>query len=62
LEKVEVSLTNQITDYRKIIGFRNVLVHGYEMIDDQIVWETIQQYLPVLKGQVESLLSSFGPP
>ena len=37
LEKVDVNLTNQIMDYRKIIGFRNVLVHGYKMIDDQIV-------------------------
>jgi uncharacterized protein with HEPN domain len=49
-------------DYRKIIGFRNVLVHGYEMIDDQIVWQTFQQHLPILKHQVENLLASFGPP
>ena len=62
LEKVDVNLTNQIMDYRKIIGFRNVLVHGYKMIDDQIVWQTIQQHLPILKHQVENLLASFGPP
>ena len=61
-EKVDVNLTNQIMDYRKIIGFRNVLVHGYKMIDDQIVWQTIQQHLPILKHQVENLLASFGPP
>ena len=62
LEKVDAPLANQITDYRKIIGFRNVLVHGYEIIDDPIVWETIQQHLPILKDQVEKLLASFGPP
>lgn len=62
LEKLDAGLANQIADYRKIIGFRNVLVHGYEMIDDQIVWNTIQDHLPVLKQQVEKLLASFGPP
>jgi uncharacterized protein with HEPN domain len=62
LEKVDVGLANQITDYRKIIGFRNVLVHGYEIIDDPIVWETIQQHLPILRHQVEKLLAAFGPP
>jgi len=62
LEKVDAGLAMQITDFRRIIGFRNVLVHGYEMIDDQIVWQTIQQHLPILKGQVEKLLASFGPP
>ena|SRR5437763_1087895 len=62
LEKVDSALVNQISDYRKIIGFRNVLVHGYEIIDDPIVWETIQQHLPILKKQVEKLLTSFGPP
>ncbi len=62
LEKLDASLANQIADYRKIVGFRNVLVHGYEMIDDEIVWNTIQHHLPVLKQQVEKLLASIGPP
>jgi uncharacterized protein with HEPN domain len=62
LEKVDAGLANQITDFRRIVGFRNVLVHGYETIDDQIVWQTIQQHLPILKDQVEKLLASFGPP
>jgi uncharacterized protein with HEPN domain len=53
---------NQITDFRRIIGFRNVLVHGYETIDDQIVWQMIQQHLPILKDQIEKLLVGFGPP
>lgn len=62
LEKIDAGLANQITDYRKIIAFRNVLVHGYEAIDHQIVWQTIQQHLPVLQRQAEILLAKFGPP
>jgi len=62
LGRLDAGLVNQITDFRRIIGFRNVLVHGYETIDDQIVWQTIQQHLPILKDQVEKLLINFGPP
>src|SRR5260370_30006320 len=46
LEKLDPTIARQIADYRKIIGFRNVLVHGYEMIDDSIVWNTVQHHLP----------------
>lgn len=62
LEKVDLSLAQKIGDYRDIIGFRNVLVHGYEVIDHQVVWESIQVDLPKLKQQVEALLTSMGPP
>ena len=62
LEKLDAVLAGQIIAYRQIIGFRNVLVHGYETIDDQIVWQVIAQDLPVLKRQAEELLARLGPP
>src|SRR5437660_1475474 len=45
LEKLDAALASMVTDYRKVIGFRNVLVHGYETIDDAIVWQTIKAHL-----------------
>jgi uncharacterized protein with HEPN domain len=62
LERIDMSLADQISDRRKIIGFRNVLVHGYEAIDHEVVWKTIKEHLPILKQQVETLLANFGPP
>ena len=62
LEKLDAALAAQIMAYRQIIGFRNVLVHGYDTIDDQIVWQVIQQDLTVLRQQVEQLLATLGPP
>jgi hypothetical protein len=62
LEKLDASVASRISDYRKIIGFRNVLIHGYEVIDDAIVWTTVQNHLPILKQQVETLLAGFGSP
>lgn len=47
---------NKITNYRYIIDFRNILAHGYDVIDDGIVWNIIQDHLPVLKEEIVRLL------
>ena len=39
-------LLEQISATEKIIGFRNVLVHGYDIIDDATVWSAIENNLP----------------
>lgn len=49
------SLLEQISDTEKIIAFRNVLVHGYDMIDDATVWSAIESNLPVLLEEVRAL-------
>jgi uncharacterized protein with HEPN domain len=61
LEKLDAALSGRITNYRQIIGFRNVLVHGYDAIDDPIVWQVIQQDLPELKKQAEDLMAGSTP-
>ncbi len=62
LEKLDSVIVGQISDYRKIIGFRNVLVHGYEAIDDAIVWMTIEKDLPRLGKEITKLLALCAPP
>lgn len=46
----------QIQALQQIIGFRNVLVHGCDLIDPAIVWETIDDHLPALVTDVKALL------
>ena len=48
---------DQIRNYREIISFRNILVHGYDSIDDRIVWDTIQSDLANLIEDVKGLLA-----
>lgn len=42
--------------WTKIIGMRNLLVHGYFEIDTDIVWDTATRDVPALKPVVERLL------
>jgi uncharacterized protein with HEPN domain len=62
LERLDAAVVAPITDYRKVVAFRNILVHGYSTIDDRVVWTVIQQNLPLLRNQIETVLSSLGTP
>ncbi len=52
----EPSAIKQIRDHRDIISFRNILIHGYDAIDDQIVWGIIKEDLDNLIEDVEKLI------
>jgi uncharacterized protein with HEPN domain len=60
------SLSSGLTDkypgvpWEEIIGLRNVLVHNYFEIDHEVVWGIVQNDLPPLKKQVESILHDIG--
>lgn len=42
--------------YQQIIAFRNVLIHGYDIIDPERVWHVIENDLPTLLTRAEQLL------
>jgi uncharacterized protein with HEPN domain len=42
--------------WQKMIGMRNILVHGYFAIDLDVVWDAVQRDVPLLKPAVEALL------
>ncbi len=47
--------------WKQIIGTRNRLIHGYDAVDYDILWRIVDRELPVLIGQVESVLSEIAP-
>lgn len=43
---------------RGIVGMRNVLVHGYFQIDDDLVWTVVEQELDPLEARLRGLLAA----
>ncbi len=43
--------------WSRIIGMRNVLVHGYFDIDTEIVWQAAMRDVPALKPAILALLT-----
>jgi len=37
---------------RKMVGFRNRLIHAYDAIDSSMVWTIIKRHLPHLKDEI----------
>ena len=54
---LKIDDTVNIKNARKIVDFRNWISHGYDKIDNTIVWGIVNKQLPLLKKQVEDLLS-----
>lgn len=56
LARLDQALTARITDYRRVIAFRNILIHGYAGIDPKIIWNIVESKLPTLFREVSALL------
>ena len=50
----------RLPERAKAIAFRNILIHGYDSIDDAIVWRTIHESLPALRARLAALLDEAG--
>ena len=46
--------------WRVIVGMRNRLIHGYEVVEPDTVWDTLVLDLPPLIGQLEAILAGEG--
>jgi len=58
LKREHPEILGKISDHEKIAGFRNVLVHGYDIIDDATVWSAIKDSMPILRNEVEEILKT----
>lgn len=58
LSKVDPDAAVAISEHRRIIAFRNILIHGYAEIDHRLVWGILEGKLPNLHRQVQALLGS----
>ena len=57
LSKIEPTVVDELPDTPRIVAFRNILIHGYDVVDNHVVWDVIQNHLVPLHSQVIRLLS-----
>jgi uncharacterized protein with HEPN domain len=58
LQQADPPTAKQFPTARIVVDFRNVLIHGYDIVENEIVWRTIQDSLPDLVRELERVLST----
>ena len=56
LAEVDPVTAASVSQLRRIIDFRNRIIHGYDTVDDTVVWGVAEQSLPTLIREVTVLL------
>lgn len=56
LAKVDQEIASKIPELRRIVAFRNILIHGYASVDDALVWQVLVDRLPELARVLRELL------
>jgi uncharacterized protein with HEPN domain len=49
-----------VVPWKLIVGMRDRVSHGYDAVDYQILWDAVQQDIPVLLDTVEQILKQTG--
>ncbi len=56
VKKIDDEISNSIEGFREAISFRNILAHGYDTVDNIIVWSIIENDLSKLIDSLEKII------
>jgi uncharacterized protein with HEPN domain len=56
LSRADPALASRIPDLPRLVSFRNILIHGYAIVDDALVWDAAAVQLPQLRTTLVALL------
>ena len=62
LHQIYPEIADRIPPLREVVGFRNLLIHGYAAVIPERVWDYAENDLPELRKMVQALLDELGPP
>lgn len=55
IRNLDENAFDQLTDGHRIVGTRNLLAHGYDVVDHEILWAAIQLNLDTLESDLKAL-------
>jgi len=55
VKKIDIAILEDVDSWKEIIGFRNVIAHGYDVVEDEIVWDSIKRNIPLLLTQLKKI-------
>jgi uncharacterized protein with HEPN domain len=55
LRRDHPTFAGRIKDVDKIIGLRNVLAHGYDVLEYEILWDVVENKIALLKRDILNL-------
>lgn len=58
LARIEVTLVEQVPNLKLAIDLRNRIIHGYDAVDDEIVYLTVSEDLDSLKVDLAAHLAT----
>ncbi len=58
LRKQFPEVATDISEIDQIIGFRNIIAHGYDIVDSEMVWDTIQLCIPQLIEDISKKITA----
>ena len=58
LTRTDPTTAARISSTTQILAFRNVLIHGYDLINDKEVWQVITSSLSKLHAEIQALLAA----
>ena len=46
--------------WKEMAGMRDRIIHGYDVVDYEIVWDTVKKRIPMVKPQIQQILDDYG--
>jgi uncharacterized protein with HEPN domain len=59
--RIDGSFGEAFPEAKQVIGFRNILAHGYDRVSDALVWSIATESLPALVARAVQLMEARGP-
>lgn len=56
LRAIDADVAQEIPELARVIGFRNVLIHGYASVDNRLVWGVVETHAAALHQAIRDLL------